>query len=211
MGKIYLGLYECVGHVVPYLVIVKVGKPAERSRPGNRGKWDSQMLMMHFLNKPECAARSTGREETIGRGDNAVDGRTAEGTATVTVPGEGAADEMTGSMSLAATVSSLGNDSRGLRAYCTCITDPQNPNATRQAASNAAADPTTPNAKSAEPREPAGTPHKPQNVPHKSGGSSMRGKTQEANEEDPQSMSLEGERGHELSDEAGPNPRPSRR
>ncbi|KAF9230201.1 chitin synthase-domain-containing protein, partial [Melanogaster broomeanus] len=51
MGKIYSGLYECAGHVVPYLVIVKVGKPTERSRPGNRGKRDSQMVMMHFLNK----------------------------------------------------------------------------------------------------------------------------------------------------------------
>ncbi|KAF8147259.1 glycosyltransferase family 2 protein [Crassisporium funariophilum] len=51
MGKVYSGLYECSGHVVPYLVIVKVGKPTERSRPGNRGKRDSQMLMMHFLNK----------------------------------------------------------------------------------------------------------------------------------------------------------------
>ncbi|KXN87631.1 Chitin synthase 8 [Leucoagaricus sp. SymC.cos] len=51
MGKVYSGLYECAGHVVPYLVIVKMGKPTERSRPGNRGKRDSQMLLMHFLNK----------------------------------------------------------------------------------------------------------------------------------------------------------------
>ena len=51
MGKVYSGLYETSGHVVPYLVIVKVGKPTERSRPGNRGKRDSQMLLMHFLNK----------------------------------------------------------------------------------------------------------------------------------------------------------------
>ena len=51
MGKVYSGLYECAGHVVPYLVIVKVGKPTERSRPGNRGKRDSQLLLMHFLNK----------------------------------------------------------------------------------------------------------------------------------------------------------------
>ncbi|KAJ6489438.1 glycosyltransferase family 2 protein [Mycena vulgaris] len=51
MGKVYSGLYECKGHVVPYLVIAKVGKPTERSRPGNRGKRDSQMLLMHFLNK----------------------------------------------------------------------------------------------------------------------------------------------------------------
>ena len=51
MGKVYSGLYECAGHVVPYLVIVKIGKPTERARPGNRGKRDSQMLLMHFLNK----------------------------------------------------------------------------------------------------------------------------------------------------------------
>lgn len=51
MGKVYSGLYECSGHVVPYLVVVKVGKPSERSRPGNRGKRDSQMVVMHFLNK----------------------------------------------------------------------------------------------------------------------------------------------------------------
>ncbi|CAG8504297.1 3540_t:CDS:2 [Ambispora gerdemannii] len=51
MGKVYSGLYECSGHVVPYLVVVKVGKPTERSRPGNRGKRDSQMILMRFLNK----------------------------------------------------------------------------------------------------------------------------------------------------------------
>ena len=51
MGKVYSGLYECAGHVVPYMVVAKVGKPTERSRPGNRGKRDSQMLLMHFLNK----------------------------------------------------------------------------------------------------------------------------------------------------------------
>lgn len=51
MGKVYAGLYECSGHVVPYLVVVKVGKPTERSKPGNRGKRDSQMILMHFLNK----------------------------------------------------------------------------------------------------------------------------------------------------------------
>ena len=51
MGKVYAGLYECAGHVVPYLVLVKVGKPTERPKPGNRGKRDSQMIIMHFLNK----------------------------------------------------------------------------------------------------------------------------------------------------------------
>ena len=37
--------------VVPYLVLVKIGKSMEHTHLGNRGKRDSQMLLMHFLNK----------------------------------------------------------------------------------------------------------------------------------------------------------------
>ncbi|OAA68365.1 chitin synthase 6 [Niveomyces insectorum RCEF 264] len=52
-GKVYSGLYEFEGNVVPYLVIVKVGKESEQSKtkPGNRGKRDSQILVMSFLNR----------------------------------------------------------------------------------------------------------------------------------------------------------------
>jgi len=52
-GKVYSGLYEYEGNVVPYLVIVKVGKESEQSKakPGNRGKRDSQVLLMSFLNR----------------------------------------------------------------------------------------------------------------------------------------------------------------
>ncbi|KAG2012867.1 chitin synthase [Coprinopsis cinerea AmutBmut pab1-1] len=50
-GKVYSGLYEFEGHVVPYMVVVKVGKPTERSKPGNRGKRDSQILLMQYLNR----------------------------------------------------------------------------------------------------------------------------------------------------------------
>ncbi|KAF8415186.1 chitin synthase-domain-containing protein [Boletus edulis BED1] len=50
-GKVYSGLYEFEGHVVPYMVVVKVGRPTERSRPGNRGKRDSQIQLMHYLNR----------------------------------------------------------------------------------------------------------------------------------------------------------------
>ena len=32
MGKVYSGLYEVQGHIVPFLVLVKVGKPSEVSR-----------------------------------------------------------------------------------------------------------------------------------------------------------------------------------
>ncbi|KAH8705177.1 putative chitin synthase [Talaromyces proteolyticus] len=52
-GKVYSGLYEFEGNVVPYVVIVKVGKESEqaKSKPGNRGKRDSQVLILNFLNR----------------------------------------------------------------------------------------------------------------------------------------------------------------
>ncbi|KIK94572.1 glycosyltransferase family 2 protein [Paxillus rubicundulus Ve08.2h10] len=55
-GKVFSGLYEFEGHVVPYVVIVKVGKPTERSKPGNRGKRDSQILLMEYLNRVHFSA-----------------------------------------------------------------------------------------------------------------------------------------------------------
>ncbi|KAF1838871.1 chitin synthase 6 [Decorospora gaudefroyi] len=51
MGKCYSGLYEVQGHIVPFLVVVKIGKPSEVSKPGNRGKRDSQIILMRFLNR----------------------------------------------------------------------------------------------------------------------------------------------------------------
>jgi chitin synthase len=51
MAKVYSGLYEYSGHAVPYIVVVKVGNLAERQKPGNRGKRDSQMVLLQFLNK----------------------------------------------------------------------------------------------------------------------------------------------------------------
>ncbi|KAF9901829.1 hypothetical protein EC991_005624 [Linnemannia zychae] len=48
--KVYSGLYEFEGHMVPYLVVAKVGMPTETSKPGNRGKRDSQLILMNFLN-----------------------------------------------------------------------------------------------------------------------------------------------------------------
>ncbi|KAL1608544.1 hypothetical protein SLS60_003486 [Paraconiothyrium brasiliense] len=52
-GKVYSGLYEFEGNVVPYVVVVKMGKETEqtKSKPGNRGKRDSQILLMSFLNR----------------------------------------------------------------------------------------------------------------------------------------------------------------
>jgi cytochrome b involved in lipid metabolism len=50
-AKIYAGLYEHDGHVVPYLVLVKVGNEKETHRAGNRGKRDSQIMLIRFLNR----------------------------------------------------------------------------------------------------------------------------------------------------------------
>ncbi|MCJ1478074.1 hypothetical protein MMC13_006749 [Lambiella insularis] len=52
-GKVYSGLYEYEGNVVPYVVVVKVGKESEqtKTKPGNRGKRDSQILLLSFLNR----------------------------------------------------------------------------------------------------------------------------------------------------------------
>ncbi|KAI1265791.1 glycosyltransferase family 2 protein [Xylariaceae sp. FL1019] len=52
-GKVYSGLYEYEGNVVPYIVVVKFGKESEqtKTKPGNRGKRDSQILLMSFLNR----------------------------------------------------------------------------------------------------------------------------------------------------------------
>ncbi|KAJ5089716.1 hypothetical protein N7532_008400 [Penicillium argentinense] len=52
-AKVYSGLYEYEGNVVPYIVVVKVGKESEqrKSKPGNRGKRDTQVLLLHFLNR----------------------------------------------------------------------------------------------------------------------------------------------------------------
>ncbi|KAG0236625.1 hypothetical protein BGW42_003041 [Actinomortierella wolfii] len=48
--KVYSGLYEFEGHLVPYIVVAKVGMPNETTKPGNRGKRDSQLILMKFLN-----------------------------------------------------------------------------------------------------------------------------------------------------------------
>jgi len=48
-AKVYSGLYEYEGHVVPYLVVHKCGRPGEKVKPGNRGKRDSQILLFNFL------------------------------------------------------------------------------------------------------------------------------------------------------------------
>ena len=55
MAKVYAGRYHVDGHSVPTIVVVKCGTPEEvasgAKKPGNRGKRDSQIILMQFLSK----------------------------------------------------------------------------------------------------------------------------------------------------------------
>jgi chitin synthase len=53
MAKVYAGYYNHQGHKVPAVIVAKCGAPAEQhdSKPGNRGKRDSQLIMMNFISK----------------------------------------------------------------------------------------------------------------------------------------------------------------
>ncbi|TPX46496.1 chitin synthase [Synchytrium endobioticum] len=50
-AKIYSGLYEIQGRSCPFIVVVKCGAEGEVSRPGNRGKRDSQIILMRYLSR----------------------------------------------------------------------------------------------------------------------------------------------------------------
>ncbi|KAJ3077027.1 hypothetical protein HDU98_009428 [Podochytrium sp. JEL0797] len=66
MAKVYAGFYEVNEDArVPMVVVVKCGTPAEmveRRKPGNRGKRDSQMILMHFLSRTLYNDRMTALE-----------------------------------------------------------------------------------------------------------------------------------------------------
>lgn len=48
-AKVYSGLYECSGQRIPFVLVIKVGSGDEVFKPGNRGKRDSQLLLLYFL------------------------------------------------------------------------------------------------------------------------------------------------------------------
>lgn len=50
-AKVYSGYFISGTHRIPYLIIVKIGHLSEQIKPGNRGKRDSQAILMTFLSK----------------------------------------------------------------------------------------------------------------------------------------------------------------
>jgi chitin synthase len=53
MAKVYAGHYEYQGKRVPTILVIKCGTPEERdaAKPGNRGKRDSQIILMGFFSR----------------------------------------------------------------------------------------------------------------------------------------------------------------
>lgn len=51
MAMVYSGYLAGTMQRLPYIVIVKVGDGKEVNKPGNRGKRDSQMILMQFLSR----------------------------------------------------------------------------------------------------------------------------------------------------------------
>ncbi|KAI8829076.1 chitin synthase-domain-containing protein [Chytriomyces cf. hyalinus JEL632] len=50
-AKVYSGLYSIHARYIPFIFVMKCGKEGETAKPGNRGKRDSQMILMKFLNR----------------------------------------------------------------------------------------------------------------------------------------------------------------
>ncbi|KAI8831710.1 chitin synthase-domain-containing protein [Chytridium lagenaria] len=50
-AKVYSGLYSIQARYIPFIFVMKCGREGETERPGNRGKRDSQMILMKFLNR----------------------------------------------------------------------------------------------------------------------------------------------------------------
>ncbi|KAJ2613532.1 hypothetical protein H4S08_002159 [Coemansia sp. RSA 1365] len=53
MAKVYCGYYRTGEHRTPAMVVIKCGAPTEQDapKPGNRGKRDSQMILMNFFSR----------------------------------------------------------------------------------------------------------------------------------------------------------------
>lgn len=60
-AKVYAGHYVCKGHKVPMILVVKSGNPDEQGKPkpGNRGKRDSQLILMNFFSRVTYNDRMT--------------------------------------------------------------------------------------------------------------------------------------------------------
>ncbi len=66
-AKVYSGWYSIQARLIPFIVVVKCGTENETTKPGNRGKRDSQMVLMRFLSKVQTRQPMTPMELEVYR------------------------------------------------------------------------------------------------------------------------------------------------
>ncbi|KAI9248379.1 chitin synthase-domain-containing protein [Helicostylum pulchrum] len=79
-AKVYAGHYVCKGHKVPLILVVKSGNPDEQGKPkpGNRGKRDSQLILMNFFSRVTYNDRMTPLDYELFRKINMLMGVTPD-------------------------------------------------------------------------------------------------------------------------------------
>ncbi|KAJ2995707.1 hypothetical protein HDV02_000545 [Globomyces sp. JEL0801] len=80
MGKVYCGYYRFEGHMVPMVLVVKCGTPQEidSPKPGNRGKRDSQLILMRFFSRVTLRDRMSPLEYDLFRKIHHITGVTPD-------------------------------------------------------------------------------------------------------------------------------------
>ena len=88
MAQVYAGTYTCLKRTVPIVVIVKIGNQKERegknelelsqTKAGNRGKRDSQVILMNFLSRVNMDERMTPLDYDLFKKIHAVTGVTPD-------------------------------------------------------------------------------------------------------------------------------------
>ncbi|KAJ3254729.1 hypothetical protein HK103_006881 [Boothiomyces macroporosus] len=109
MAKVYCGTYNVDGHMVPMVLIVKCGTPEEQgsAKPGNRGKRDSQLILMNFFSRVTLNDRMTPLDYDLFTKINHVAGVTPDFYETVLMVD---ADTMVDTMSLHYLINAVQND-----------------------------------------------------------------------------------------------------
>ncbi|KAJ3272478.1 hypothetical protein HDV01_005548 [Terramyces sp. JEL0728] len=109
MAKVYCGTYNADGHVVPMVLIVKCGTADEQgnAKPGNRGKRDSQLILMNFFSRVTLNDRMTPLDYDIFRKIHHITGVTPDFYETVLMVD---ADTMVDNMSLHYLINAVQND-----------------------------------------------------------------------------------------------------
>ena len=108
----YSGFYRCNGHRVPIITVVKCGAETEANtkKPGNRGKRDSQLVLMNFLSRVMFNHRMTPLDYTLFTAIRNITGGVHAGTYEVVLMVD--ADTQVSEDSLTHMINAMANDDK---------------------------------------------------------------------------------------------------